>query len=284
MSKALIARFSQTGTTSEVGKRIAGSLKSAGFQVDELNIAGDGVPDLKECDVLGIGTPTYFFHAPFIVKDFVRKLPGLRGKASFVFVLHGTRQGSCGNWIRKRLAKKGSRDLGYFDCYGADYFVDYMRRGYLFSADSPTQAELESAEDFGRSIAERFKAKAAATEKNDPPTAMVYALERFLMSRVFVRLMYTKAFRADKKCDSCGICISACPVNNITAKENGRPKWHTNCLMCASCQLKCPRDAIHTPFDWFVLAPFMSYNIKKALKESIPYATVEHSGGKTRRI
>lgn len=46
MSKALIARFSQTGTTDRVAERIAAGLRSAGWEVDLWEIAQDGTPDL----------------------------------------------------------------------------------------------------------------------------------------------------------------------------------------------------------------------------------------------
>ena len=284
MSRALIIKFSQTGMTSKIADRIAVGLRSAEWQVDLHSVDAVSAPEYNQYEVVGIGTPTYYFRPPFVVKDFVRSLPNLRGKGSFVFVLHGTHQGSCGNWIRKQLAAKSAVDLGYFHCYGADYFVGYMKRGYLFSPDSPTEAELVSAEEFEKLIAERHNSNTGEVDSYDPPTAFMYGLERFLVNRLCARLIYSKTFLANSDCDACGVCISACPVNNISAKQDGRPKWHSNCLLCATCELKCPKDAIRSALDWGIFAPFMNYNIRKALKESIPYAKIEHSGGKTRKV
>ncbi|MBA7553432.1 hypothetical protein ES705_46023 [subsurface metagenome] len=93
MSKALLAYFSQTGTTRHVSERIAAGLRSAGWSVDTAEITPKSPPPLGEYDVLGIGTPTYVYRPPFIVKDFVREL---------------------------------------------------LKRGYLFSHESPTEVELTS--------------------------------------------------------------------------------------------------------------------------------------------
>jgi flavodoxin/ferredoxin len=284
MAKALIARFSQTGTTDRVAERIAAGLRSAGWEADLWEIAQDGTPDLAGYELLGIGTPTYFFRPPFVTTDFVRSLPDLSGVASFVFVLYGTLPGDCGNWLREELRAKGARDLGYLSATGADRWVGYVKRGYLFSPDGPTEAELAAAEGFGRTLAGRYRAQAPDVEPFDRPTPFMYRLERFLVNRTQAKLMYSKTFRADGNCNACGQCIALCPVNNITTKADGRPKWHSDCLLCATCELGCPHDAVHAAFDWPIFAPFMSYNIRHALQRATPYVRVEHSRGKTRRV
>jgi Fe-S-cluster-containing hydrogenase component 2 len=105
-----------------------------------------------------------------------------------------------------------------------------------------------------------------------------------LMARPFAKLMYSKTFRASNACDHCGLCIKNCPNNNISEDKNGKLKWGSNCMLCASCELVCPKDAVHSAFDWSIFAPFMSYNIRKSKKKQIPFAAVEHAGGKTQHI
>ena len=284
MVKVLIATFSQTGSTKKLAQKIAGSLLSSKWELTHFDISGSDIPDVEEYDVIGIGTPTYFFRPPFIVEDFVNNLKGLENKSFFVFVLHGTHPGNCGNWIRRKLETKGAKDLGYFISFGVDFWMGYIKRGIMFSPDSPTKTELSSAEDFGKKVVTRYADPNPRVEPFDPYTPFMYGIERMLVARPFAKLMYSKTFRADNKCDNCGICIHKCPVNNITEKSNGKLKWHSNCILCATCELSCPKDAIHSAFDWFIFAPFMLYNIKKSKKKQIPYAKVEHSEGKTRLI
>jgi len=88
-------------------------------------------------------------------------------------------------------------------------------------------------------------------------------------------------FKADDKCDGCEICIKKCPTHNMVMGIDKRPVWNNNCLLCATCELKCPRDAITSVYDWGLFAPFLNYNIRKAIEKKIPYVKVRHSGGKT---
>ena len=284
MVKVLIATFSQTGSTKKVADQIAKGLNSSNCEVTHFSISGNELPNPDGYDIVGIGTPTYFFRPPFVIKDFVQNLIGLDNKSSFVFILHGTHQGDCGNWIRRKLKTKGSKDLGYLRSYGVDYWLGYIKRGVLFSPDSPTEAELSSAEHFGKQIAVRFFDQNQNIEPFDISTPIMYRIERMLAARPFAKLLYSKTFRADSKCNNCGICIKKRPINNISERNNGKIKWDSKCLLCATCELSCPKDAIHSAFDWIIFAPFMIYNIRKSKNKQIPFAQVVHAGGKTRLI
>lgn len=284
MDKVLIASFSQTGSTRKLADLIAKGLNSSDWEITHHDISGSDIPNIEAYDMIGIGSPTYFFRPPFIVMDFVKNLEGLKNKSSFVFISQGTHSGDCGNWIRRTLNQKGSRDLGYFKSFGRDYWLGYIKRGVLFSPDSPTEKEQNSAEEFGKTLIKRYSDPDAVVESFDPPTPAMYSIERMLVARPYAKLMYSKTFKADNKCNSCGICIEKCPIGNITEKKNGLPKWGSNCMLCATCELVCPEDAVHSAFDWMIFAPFMRYNIRKSKKKQIPYENVEHTGGQTRVI
>ncbi|MDX1285952.1 MAG: flavodoxin family protein, partial [Draconibacterium sp.] len=118
MKKVLLATFSQSGSTKKIADQIAKGLQSSNYEVSHFNITNNSTPNPDEFDIIGIGTPTYFFNPPFIVQDFVNNLTNIENKASFVFVLHGTHRGNCGNWIRRKLKSKGTKDLGYYASYG----------------------------------------------------------------------------------------------------------------------------------------------------------------------
>jgi len=152
MKKCLIVYYSQGGTTDKVAKKIATGLHAAEYQTDLYNIKEKSPPETVGYDLLGIGSPTYYFRPPFNVTDYLNSLPKLYGLPTFVFTLHGTYQGDCGNIIRHALVQKEAQDVGYFHCHGADYFYGYLKEGYLFSPDSPTAGELAQAEDFGRRL------------------------------------------------------------------------------------------------------------------------------------
>ena len=281
--KVLIATFSQGGSTLRIAEEISKGLQSMGCEVYYYTINGKELPKTEDFDIIGIGTPAYIFRPPFIVSDFVNSLPDLRGKSFFVFTLHGTLPGNTGNSIRRKLRNKHARDIGYFLCHGADYFIGYLKRGYLFSPDAPSNFELGAAQRFGKVVVRRFESSIDETEKYDPPINPIYAIERFTTNRQNSKLLY-KLFKVDDRCNGCGICISVCPTRNIVADHNRRPVWHNQCLLCATCELKCPRDAITSPFDLAILSPFMHYNIHMARLKKIPFARVRHSEGKTVRV
>jgi len=274
---ALIATFSQTGTTNRIGDRIAAGLHAAGWQVDRFDISPGAAPDLRGIGLLGIGTPTYFYRPPFVVQDWIQALPPLDGLASFVFCLHGTHQGNCGNQIRARLRAKGARDFGYSLSFGADYWQGYLKQGVLFSPDAPTEQELAEAETFGGTLAKRYVDPALEVEPYDPPTPLVYALERALTSRPLARILYSRTFHANARCNGCGICVQECPVGNITLHPESRPRWHTRCLLCTTCAMACPQEAVHSAVDWPIVAPVLRYNVWRGMR-SYPYARVDPWG------
>lgn len=284
MRKILIAWFSQAGATTEVAGRICTGLTAAGCEVAKLEIGKGAIPDVAQFDAIGIGSPTYLYRPPFAVSDFVRSLPDLAGKPAFVFLLHGTWQGASGNRIRRLLAAKNGRDIGYFHCMGADYFVGYLKRGYLFSPDSPTEQELDAAYQFGLSLPLRASQSPPKVEPFDPPTGFWYAIERMLGNRLLTRLVYSVSIHADSNCNNCGVCVAACPTHNIALREGRRPSWGRNCLLCVTCELRCPRGAVHSPYDWPAFGPLMSYNVRHALRGPFQVAKVSHSAGVIKRI
>ena len=286
MAKSLIVYFSQGGTTTKVAESIATGLRREGYEVDLYSIKEKQQLDLSGYDLLGIGSPVYFYRPPFIVTDYLNSLPGLGGLPTFSFVLHGTYRFDTGKSIRRVLARKGAHEVGYFHCYGADFYLGYLKEGYLFSPDHPTPAELSLAEDFGSQVAGRVAGKPYSWAEEDRPPTLIYRLERFFMNRWFVEQVYSRMFKVDKKsCNACGLCMKICPRANISEDKDGYPVWGRNCLLCLTCELKCPKDAITTPVSWPLIRPFMIYNVRHASRDpSLDYVRVTHSKGRTQRI
>jgi len=288
MKKCLIVYFSQTGATQKVAERIATGLRTANYQVDLYNIKEKNPPDIMGYDLLGIGSPVYYYRPPFNVLDYVKKLPDAPELASFVFVLYGTFIGKCGNVLREMLMHKKTRDVGYFYCQGSDYYVGYLKEGYLFSPDHPTNDELTQAERFGQQVALRMNGENYKSQEYDQSIFEVaYRLERFLTSRFYVKLLYSRMFRVDsKKCDKCcSLCMELCPMKNIFKTENGKLIWKRNCLFCGTCELNCPTGAIKSPISWLIFRPFMKYNVHKASQDrSLDYVRVTCNSGKIKRM
>jgi flavodoxin/ferredoxin len=286
MAKSLIVYFSQSGTTAQVAESIATGLSREGYQVDLCNIKEKQPPDTSGYDLLGIGSPVYFFRPPFIITDYLKSLPDLGGLQAFTFILHGTYRFDTNKSIRQILARKGAQDAGYFHCHGADFWLGYLKEGYLFSPNHPTLEELSMAVDFGSQVAECVDGKSYPSAEEDKPPTFIYRLQRFFLNQWCAERVYSRMVKLDKeKCDACGLCIKLCPRSNIHQDKDGYPVWEQNCLLCLTCEMKCPKDAISTPIGWSLIRPLMRYNVRHALDDpSLDHVRVIHSKGRTQRI
>jgi flavodoxin/ferredoxin len=286
MSRGLITCFSQGGTTARVAEQISAGLVSAGHEIDICNLKDQTPPEISAYDLLGVGLPVYAFAPPFSVTDYIKSLPELNGLPFFVFVLYGTYRGDAGTRARRALEAKGGKEIGYFFCRGADYFIRYLQEGYLFSAGHPNHQELAAADDFGKKVASHLTGSPYTRPEDDQPPSFVYRLERFLLNRWLTRQLYSRLFWLNKKkCNQCGICFKLCPTKNITADKSGYPIWGRKCLDCWYCEMKCPEEAIFAPISWPLLRPFMRYNVRHASGDpTIDHIRVTHSQGKTRPV
>ncbi len=277
MPKCLIVYFSQSGTTAQVAECIATGLRSEGYQVDLCNMNGQQPPDVGGYELLGIGSPVYYFRPPFNVMDYVNSLHDLEGIPAFVFVMHGAYRFDGGNPLRHTLSRKGACEAGYFHARGPDLFVGYLKEGYLFSPGHPTEEELAQSEAFGREVAACVGGKSYFRPEDDRPPSMIYRLERFATGRWFARQVYSRLFRVDKnRCTSCGVCMELCPAGNITEGRGRRPVWGHDCLLCLTCELKCPEEAITSVISWPLFRPFMIYNTRCTARDpSIDHVRVD---------
>lgn len=286
MPKCLMVYFSQNGTTAKVAEHIAIGLKVEGYQTELHNLKNGTPPDLKDNDLLGIGSPVYTFRPPFNVTDYLHSLPLLNNLPAFSFNLYGSYRFDTGTQIRKMLAIKRAHDMGYFSCRGEDIVLGYLREGYLFSPNHPTQNELAEAQAFGREVAARVSGKSYSPLPKDSSPSIVYRLERFLCNRWIVEHAMYRSFKADRtRCDNCGLCIELCPRGNIRKDNNGHLEWGNRCLLCFTCEMRCPRDAIKSLADMASIRPFVRYNIRHASDDqSLDYVKVKHEKGRTQRL
>jgi flavodoxin/NAD-dependent dihydropyrimidine dehydrogenase PreA subunit len=269
MAKCLIVYFSQGGTTAQVAECIAGGLRGEGYSVDLGRLGWGGRPQLDGYDMLGIGTPVYYYRPPFIVTDFLNGLGELHGLPAFVFLLHGTYPWETGRVIRHTLNEKGARVVGCFRSYGIEHWVGYLNEGYVFSPGHPSEAELAKAEAFGREVGVQARVGAFAESDEDAIAPLVYRIERLVTNRWLATHVYSRLFRVDERlCDSCGLCVEQCPTGNISIIGDGGPTWGRNCLLCLTCEMKCPTRAITSPASWRLFRPIVKYNARCASRDS----------------
>ena len=286
MKKALIAHFSQGGSTARVASHIAQGLKQGNCSVDIHLIQSNKPVDITGYDCIGIGFPAYSFRVPFIVEQFIQSLPDLQGKPFFIFMQYGSKPGKAGTDARKSMERKGGREIGYSRYCGTDYYIGFIREGILFSPDDPTTQALGDAEKFGKGLVAIMDGGNYTRPPYEGGAGVVFTLERVMMNRRLVNYFYRFFYRVNRKsCNQCGICVKNCPTGNILMDEKGFPRFSGNCISCWYCELYCPKEAISTPLDWPIMTPFNNYNIRQILKDSaIGRASVKLANGKIQRM
>ena len=286
MKKTLIVYFSQAGSTRKVAQAVAAGLRGAGHEVDLHDLTAGTPPSPVGYDAFGVGTPVYAFRPPFNVLRFLDGLPQLNSLPCFVLLQSGGIEADAGNAVRGTLTRKGGREVGFLKSKGTSYFLHWLRHGFLFSPEHPTQEALQAAEAFGMAIADRVAGAAYQPPPPDPRAATLFRIARASTNAWVVRNVVSRGFRVRADvCTACGTCVEVCPTGNIHADARGRPVWGRDCIVCAYCDLRCPVEAIQSPMRWRSFAPLLNALERKVLTwPGVKYARVKLEGGEVKRV
>lgn len=262
--KCLIIYYSLTNSTALIAENIAEGIKNSGSDAVLCNIKDEYPPDLDEFDMLGIGTPVYVFNVPINMLECIEGISNKKNIPAFAFLTYGTYAWNAGDLLKKAMNKSGFKPKGWFFSHGADYFLGYLKKGCFASPSHPTQEEKEAAKRFGYDMVSSGNSWPQFTQS--PP--VMYRIEQILLNRHLVRLYYQKQFKINTDlCISCGVCSEGCPTRNIHLNPEGFPVWGQNCIMCLSCELHCPKEAIASPMSLPFMNPIMNYNVSHILKD-----------------
>jgi ferredoxin len=226
--------FTGTGNSLKIAGDLAGLLGDARL----VRISPDIIPLTVEgpADKAGIVFPVYADGLPRIVEAFARGLDLPLGTYAFAVANYGGSSG--GSLLQMDNIFKG-KEVPLSAAFG---FKMPDNTQILF----PPCSKAEQEEDFRReeesvrTIAGIIQSKAAARDDLD--------LTRRRLGTMWARPPFdprgmAKEFRADGKCNGCGLCEKICPVENVAMKD-GRPVWLNRCEQCVACMQWCPKEAI----------------------------------------
>jgi flavodoxin/ferredoxin len=249
-----IVYFSQTGNTKKVAEAIARGIKLSGKEVHLERLQDASAEWLRDADLIGIGTPVFYYKQPFNVTDFLTGLDGLEGKYAFFFITEGGHQANTLLRMTKILKKKGITSIDTFSCFGYDTFPVYIGKNRQLG--HPDARELRSAGEFGASLFVKLelikRGRTDLVPKIKKQRGKYHRLSLFLQKPVLDALFPKKDIDEDR-CTRCEKCVKECPVHAITM--GNYPMFGHECIYCYYCQRICPEQAIVC--DWRFISKFV---------------------------
>lgn len=262
--RTLSVYFSPTHTSRAVARAVA---EGVGLSVSEADATHEALAPIgcKDSDVLVVAVPVYGGAVAPVALRRLEKLQG-RNTPAVAIVVYGNRDfGHAATELADFLTARGFRVVG------AGAFVgehSYHTEATPIAPGRPSADDLQEAREWGRRIACKLEAgdcvPVDATRLKCPPSGWLSVL-RFVAFVLRHRRQQKKRpvkvvplCQADR-CNECGSCARACPVEAIPA-DNPLETDSTRCIKCAACVKVCPKAArtLPTPF-----APVLSRNFRR---------------------
>lgn len=232
----MILYFSGTGNSRWAAEQLAQPLQ------EDLVDAGAWIKESRRGDFSSdrpwvFVAPTYGWQLPHVFMDFLRQAT-LSGSREAYFVM--TCGGDIGNsekTIRALCAHLGLTFRGVLEVVMPENYIA------LFSA--PEESEARAILNKARPVlAQGAEIIRRGEEFPGKSVGAMDKLKSSLVNRAFYRLIIKATpFYATDSCTGCGLCQTACPLNNIQLAEE-RPRWGGECTHCMACICGCPTQAI----------------------------------------
>ncbi len=242
--KSVIVYFSQTGNTEKVARAIATGIKSTNNSCTLTTLKEVILKKLRDYDLIGIGTPVFYFQEPCNVRNFIARLSFLKDKLSFVFCTHGGQDANTLARMAKGLKERGLLVLGGLSTRGYDSFQPYVEFDY--SKGHPDEKDLKEAEEFGQKMVKNY---GLVKEKNQLDILPEFKFRFSLLHLASLWLTEKRVNRhlpkieVDREnCTKCGKCAEICPSEAI--ELNPYPVRKGDCIRCYYCEKVCPQGAI----------------------------------------
>ena len=224
--------FSGTGNSLAVAKDLAEKLPDV--ELIPMAQAVNNPPDAS--GTIGLVFPVYAFGPPAIVECFIEKMNVTADSRIFFVCTCAVTSGSTTYFIRKMLRR---RELTLAASWVVKQPENYPPLGG--TPDEKSQRKTHAvADEKTKRIVEEFQTGGLEQAGLFWRIAGLFAYAAF---RWFERHRADRFFRADSKCNGCGLCARICPVGNIEMID-GRPAWRGKCEQCFACFHWCPQNAI----------------------------------------
>jgi len=264
--KTLIICFSQTGNTRKIAECIHHGILDARSECNIKTLNDVEPTSLSNYELIGIGSPVFWYKEPFNVQDFIEALPDQNGRHWFVFCTHGNIIGDFFPSVTKKLTKKGATVIGFHNTYANITVPFYPRPSY--TSGHPDSYDFEQAKAFGKEIVDRSLKITHNGEDFIPEPGPVSSEEWIEESKILTKAaikQFMPEFRINTEtCIQCHECEENCPVQGIDIKAEP-PRIQDPCIYCWRCVTICPTLSVEA--DWEPLVAIAPTNYARYKKE-----------------
>lgn len=244
----MIYCFSGTGNTRHVAEMLARRLghEVHHFTASELCEPAETV--LESSDKLIIWAfPTYSWGVPPVVRAIIRKAAFRFTGSNTVHIAVTTCGDDIGNMakmFRRDIESRGAASGAVFSVQMPNTYV--MMKGFDVDPDDVARRKIEAAQGRVDAIARAITAGKVSPSDDMTVRGAFPGVKTSIIYPWFVRHdMSPDGFRVDAaKCISCGKCVRACPMDNISFDTANHPQWGERCAFCTACYHICPVKAI----------------------------------------
>jgi ferredoxin len=233
--KATICFYTGTGNSLWIARMLAEHLGGARLVSMALTAGRTGALDAP---AIGLVFPVYIWGVPGPVIRFVRSM---EASASSYYFAVAVNAGQVSNTLVQ--LKDLMTDMGLALSAG---FQVKMPSNYIPWGGPGPRAERDRR--FARARDKVARIGEHARNRDILPVEKGPLWQRILFTACY-RMTFARVpamdapFRADERCNSCGICVRVCPCMNVTLAD-GKPTWSHRCEQCFACLQWCPQAAI----------------------------------------
>ena len=207
---------------------------------------------LDDYDAYCFATPLQAWQPTKNVERFIKSMPSLEGKVSFLLSSSGGQPSQTAPLMAKWLNRKGIAVTGHHDLTCPDSWPVSRRFTHNADEEVPDVESVRELAGFAEGMLE-LQIAYLSGKRVELPRFRVHPTPLFLLSR-FERLAgrrpnleMGKKKVVESRCTRCGACEKNCPAGAI--RLDPFPCFSKDCIACWRCINGCPEDCITTRID-----------------------------------
>ncbi|MGN0163669.1 MAG: EFR1 family ferrodoxin [Candidatus Ornithomonoglobus sp.] len=230
--------LSGTGNTKHCIEKLTSLLDNSAKSIplESTNV----IEEIKKNSAIILGYPTQYSNAPYMVRDFINRNKMLwNGKKILCVATMGAFSGDGAGCTARLLKKYGATILGGLHIKMPDSVCDSKLLKKTIEQNKEIVIQADKKIEF-----------AAQQIKQDKYPKDGITLISHIIGLLGQRLWfygkttgYTDKLKISKNCIGCELCVSLCPMKNISV-QNGKAVADKKCTMCYRCISHCPQKAI----------------------------------------